>query len=238
MRVLRAKAARKALHFYKVTHGVRDPYTLLVDGTFVQHALVTVKTPLASRVERVLGRDVTYAVPGPVLDELRSLGEAGAAALEFCTRRCRVIATPQKCDTAAKAVLHLIGATNAQKFVVATHDRVLQNSLRRVPGTPLLYFTATVLNVDEPSRASRNAVARHERVEGRLTDDEFRVARAIRAEDRSRAALAAPPIGAPADRSKKRACAPNPLSNRKPTKARNPEGGDKKKRKRRRKPKE
>ena len=80
MRVLRAKAARKALHFYKVTHGVRDPYTLLVDGTFVQHALVTVKTPLASRVERVLGRDVTYAVPGPVLDELRSLGEAGAAA--------------------------------------------------------------------------------------------------------------------------------------------------------------
>ena len=75
MRVLRAKAARKALHFYKVTHGVRDPYTLLVDGTFVQHALVTVKTPLASRVERVLGRDVTYAVPGPVLDELRGLGE-------------------------------------------------------------------------------------------------------------------------------------------------------------------
>ena len=173
MRVLRAKAARKALHFYKVTHGVRDPYTLLVDGTFVQHALVTVKTPLASRVERVLGRDVTYAVPGPVLDELRSLGEAGTAALEFCTRRCRVIATPQK-------------------FVVATHDRVLQNALRRVPGTPLLYFTATVLNGDEPSRASRIAGARHERVEGRLTDDEFRVARAIRAEDRSRAALAAP----------------------------------------------
>ena len=51
MRVLRAKAARKALHFYKVTHGIRDPYTLLVDGTFVHHALVGVKTNLASRVE-------------------------------------------------------------------------------------------------------------------------------------------------------------------------------------------
>ena len=68
MRVLRAKAARKALHFYKVTHGIRDPYTLLVDGTFVHHALVGVKTNLASRVEKVLGRDVRYAVPGPVLD--------------------------------------------------------------------------------------------------------------------------------------------------------------------------
>ena len=90
MRVLRAKAARKALHFYKVTHGIRDPYTLLVDGTFVHHALVGVKTNLASRVEKVLGRDVRYAVPGPVLDELRNQGEAGAAALEFCRRRCRV----------------------------------------------------------------------------------------------------------------------------------------------------
>ena len=92
MRVLRAKAARKALHFYKVTHGIRDPYTLLVDGTFVHHALVGVKTNLASRVEKVLGRDVRYAVPGPVLDDLRNRGEAGAAALEFCRRRCRVIA--------------------------------------------------------------------------------------------------------------------------------------------------
>ena len=40
MRVLRAKAARKALHFYKVTHGIRDPYTLLVDGTFVHLSLI------------------------------------------------------------------------------------------------------------------------------------------------------------------------------------------------------
>ena len=157
MRVLRAKAARKALHFYKVTHGIRDPYTLLVDGTFVHHALVGVKTNLASRVEKVLGRDVRYAVPGPVLDDLRNRGEAGAAALEFCRRRCRVIATPRACDTVAKAVLHLVGEANGQKFVVATHDRVLQSALRRVPGAPLLYFSGTVLNVDEPSREARSA---------------------------------------------------------------------------------
>ena len=207
MRVLRAKAARKALHFYKVTHGIRDPYTLLVDGTFVHHALVGVKTNLASRVEKVLGRDVRYAVPGPVLDELRNQGEAGAAALEFCRRRCRVIATPRACDTAAKAVLHLVGEANGQKFVVATHDRGLQAALRRVPGAPLLYFSGTVLNVDEPSRASRSAAARHERVQGRLTEDEFRVARAIRAQDPVSSNYEAPP---PADRSKKGARAPNP----------------------------
>ena len=91
MRVLRAKAARKALHFYKVTHGIRDPYTLLVDGTFVHHALVGVKTNLASRVEKVLGRDVRYAVPGPVLDDLRNRGDAGAAALAAALRANRTL---------------------------------------------------------------------------------------------------------------------------------------------------
>ena len=67
---------------------------------------------------------------------------------------------------------------------------------------------------------------------------EFRVARAIRAQDRVSSNVVAPP---PADRSKKRARAPNPLSCRKPQKARNPHsegGGDKKRRKRRRKAKE
>ena len=135
-------------------------------------------------------------------------------------------------------MLHLVGEANDQKFVVATHDRALQSALRRVPGAPLLYFSGTVLNVDEPSRASRSAAARHERVQGRLTEDEFRVARAIRAQDRVSSNVVAPP---PADRSKKRARAPNPLSCRKPQKARNPHseaGGDKKRRKRRRKAKE
>ena len=80
MRVLRAKAARKALHFYKVTHGIRDPYTLLVDGTFVHHALATVQTNLRARVEKVLGRGVRFAVPAAVLDELRSFGAAAEAA--------------------------------------------------------------------------------------------------------------------------------------------------------------
>ena len=65
MRLLRAKAARKTLGFYRAAFKLEAPYTLLVDGTFVHHALVGVKTNLASRVEKVLGRDVRYAVPGP-----------------------------------------------------------------------------------------------------------------------------------------------------------------------------
>ena len=198
----------------------------------MHHALVGVKTNLASRVEKVLGRDVRYAVPGPVLDELRNQGEAGAAALEFCRRRCRVIATPRACDTAAKAVLHLVGEANGQKFVVATHDRGLQAALRRVPGAPLLYFSGTVLNVDEavlPVAARRGAP----RFGRRRHQAEFRVARAIRAQDRVSSSCRLPPWTCKSARARRT----SPRC-RKPQKARNPHseaGGDKKRRKRRRK---
>ena len=131
MRVLRAKAARKALHFYKVTHGIRDPYTLLVDGTRAPRA-VGVKTTSRRARREGAGAGRARAVPGPVLDELRTRAGRAAAGLRDALR---VIATPRACDT-APAVLHLVGEANGQKFVVATHDRGLQAALRRVPGAP------------------------------------------------------------------------------------------------------
>ena len=41
MRLLRAKAARKTLGFYRAAFKLEAPYTVLVDGTFVHHAPVS-----------------------------------------------------------------------------------------------------------------------------------------------------------------------------------------------------
>ena len=71
MRLLRAKAARKTLAFYRVAFGMEAPYTVLVDGTFVHHAVATVKTNLPGRLEKLLGHGVKYAVPAAVLDDIR-----------------------------------------------------------------------------------------------------------------------------------------------------------------------
>ena len=82
MRLLRAKAARKTLGFYRAAFKLEAPYTLFVDGTFVHHALATVQTNLRARVEKVLGRGVRFAVPAAVLDELRSFGAAAEAIID------------------------------------------------------------------------------------------------------------------------------------------------------------
>ena len=94
MRLLRAKAARKTLGFYRAAFKLEAPYTLLVDGTFVHHALATVQTNLRARVEKVLGRGVRFAVPAAVLDELRSFGAAAEAAAQFCSKHCEVLGAP------------------------------------------------------------------------------------------------------------------------------------------------
>ena len=130
MRLLRAKAARKTLGFYRAAFKLEAPYTLLVDGTFVHHALATVQTNLRARVEKVLGRGVRFAVPAAVLDELRSFGAAAEAAAQFCSKHCEVLGAPGAAG-AADAVLALLGEANERKFVVATHDDTLQ-ALRNI----------------------------------------------------------------------------------------------------------
>ena len=200
MRLLRAKAARKTLAFYRVAFGMEAPYTVLVDGTFVHHAVATVKTNLPGRLEKLLGHGVKYAVPAAVLDELRTLGAAGKPALEFCERRCEVLGAPAGYDAAA-AVRHLVGESNERRYVVATNDYELQKRVRGISGAPLIYFTSTVLVVDPPSRASLRSARSNERGTAHVTEDEAALARKLR---RAQKAAAAPPAVVGPRRSKKR----------------------------------
>jgi rRNA-processing protein FCF1 len=131
-------------------------------------------------VEKILGRGVRFAVPAAVLDELRSFGAAAEAAARFCSKHCEVLGAPGAAG-AADAVLALLGEANERKFVVATHDDTLQARARRVPGTPLLRFTGTVLTLDAPSKASLRAAKRSERGREALDDDERALVRELKA---------------------------------------------------------
>ena len=230
MRLLRAKAARKTLAYYRAAFKIDAPYTVLVDGTFVHHAICTVKTNLSSRMEKLLGRGVKYAVPAAVLDELRDLGEACEEALKFCTRYCEVLGTAKGLD-AGDAVIALIGETNEKRFVAATNDKTLQARVRRVAGTPLVHFSGTIITLDAPSKASLRSAKRTERQKGHLDDDEAKLAQQIRGNKKAKrrkeandAVVRDPSRG----RAKKRAAAANPMSCKKPQKPRNPPAKKKK----------
>ncbi|GAX18508.1 U3 small nucleolar RNA-associated protein 23 [Fistulifera solaris] len=73
MRYGRSKAARKTLQFFERTQGIRAPYHILLDGTFLV-ALVKYNLPLQERLDRLL-QHASYQlhVTQSSLDELERL---------------------------------------------------------------------------------------------------------------------------------------------------------------------
>jgi len=76
MRHGRAKAARKTLQFFARTAGIKAPYHVLLDGTFLV-AVVKYKFPLRERLDKVLQHDpFTLYATSSCLVELEKLKEA------------------------------------------------------------------------------------------------------------------------------------------------------------------
>mmetsp|Transcript_14150 Transcript_14150/g.42176 ORF Transcript_14150/g.42176 Transcript_14150/m.42176 type:complete len:260 (-) Transcript_14150:210-989(-) len=215
MRISRKKHCRKVLTFYKCVFDLDGPYTVLVDGTFVHHAITKLDQSIIPRVEPVLGRDVRFAVPQSVLDELEGLLDTCAPAHGFCSYMCRKVG-PRGLG-AAEAMLEAVGPRNEHKYVVATHDPALRRRLQKIPGLPLLRFENSVLTLDSPTLASRSVAHVLERAEGQLDEGEREATQRI--QQCSRNFAPAPP---PERGGKKRAAAPNPLSRKPPKRRRNP----------------
>ena len=73
MRLGRAKAARKTLQFFERTQGIRPPYYILLDGTFIV-AVVKYNLPLFDRLDKLLQHSGFHlTVTQSSLDELESL---------------------------------------------------------------------------------------------------------------------------------------------------------------------
>ncbi|GAX25094.1 U3 small nucleolar RNA-associated protein 23 [Fistulifera solaris] len=103
MRYGRSKAARKTLQFFERTQGIRAPYHILLDGTFVV-ALVKYNLPLHDRLDRLL-QHASYQlhVTQSSLDELERLATQVAdkkvlleEAQEWAQKNCASILPKQE----------------------------------------------------------------------------------------------------------------------------------------------
>ncbi|CAE7520485.1 rRNA-processing protein UTP23-like [Symbiodinium microadriaticum] len=155
MRVKRHKNHRRILRFFRLTFGIQEPYHVLVDGTFLTHALqqrIHVKEQLPKMLE---GR-TTPMTTGCILAELRSLGDRALGAAVIAKGYYRV-----KCGHdehpigASKCILEQIGRTNDRRFFVATQDPELRQELRSIPGVPLMRLNGPVPQLEEPSDSTR-----------------------------------------------------------------------------------
>lgn len=214
MRRKRHKATRRALRFFRIAAGFREPYKVLLDGNFV-HALRG--TAPEEALTRLLGARCRALTTRCVLAELATLPEC-AEALHAAKRGAAL----HKCGhegeplPAAACLKACVGDGNGDHFVVATQDRSLRTALGRTPAGATIFVSAAGPAVEPPTDAQRAAARGAGAAAGDHVADRDLILDAA-AEARAEAKAAGASGGSVAWR-RNRARGPNPLSARKPSK--------------------
>jgi U3 small nucleolar RNA-associated protein 23 len=178
MRIQRHKANRKTLSFFRLLFSIRAPFRILLDGNFLAQAS-RLKLEWRRLLPKLLDAPpelVHLHVSECVLAELESLGDvvgdALAEARELPLLKCRVKhGHSGTCEPGACAAA-LVGSSNEGKWCVVTQDSDLRNTLRRVPGVPILLISNNVLILEPPSAASRDKAASAEAPKSALRPEE------------------------------------------------------------------
>lgn len=158
MKIKRQKQAKKNISFYKYNFNFREPFQILVDGTFCQAALKN-KIQIKEQMPKYLMGDVHLCTTICALKELESLGKElyGAKIIlqRFQVRNCAHFKNP---IPASECLLSMLEETNPHHYFVATQDHTLTAGLKQIPGVPLFYIILNTIVLDKPSQASLDHV--------------------------------------------------------------------------------
>ncbi|XP_011207816.2 rRNA-processing protein UTP23 homolog [Bactrocera dorsalis] len=157
MKISRFKKAHKTLTFFATNFDYREPYQILVDATFCQIALQN-KVIIEEQIKKYFQTTIKLVTTQCVILEAESLGSplAGATMIvkKFHVHKCGHEGAPVPASQCIKSM------TKGGRYVIASQDRTLQDSLRRVPGRILLYLHKATPVLEEPSEASKKYVSK------------------------------------------------------------------------------
>ncbi|XP_064400232.1 rRNA-processing protein UTP23 homolog [Halichondria panicea] len=150
MKIKRNKQAKKILTFYKRNFGLREPFQVIVDGTFSQAALVG-KILIKEQLPKYLGGEVQLVTTRCVISELSSLGNKLSGAMHIARRFKLRKCTHSGTLPAADCILALIGSDNPHHYLVASQDQDMRRKLRHLPGVPLMHIIRNTIVLEKPS---------------------------------------------------------------------------------------
>ncbi|GAB0181691.1 rRNA-processing protein UTP23 homolog [Grus americana] len=154
MKVTRQKHAKKNMGFYKHNFHFREPFQVLLDGTFCQAALRN-KIQIREQLPGYLDGATQLCTTRCVLKELESLGKAlyGAKliAQRFQVRNCSHHKDPV---SGSVCLLSMIEEGNPHHYFIATQDQDLANKVKKKAGVPLLFIIQNTMVLDKPSPKS------------------------------------------------------------------------------------
>ena len=172
MRRNRHKHVRKALRFYKINHGFKVPFKVLVDGNFVNALLELKRGDVQDLVPQFLGEKCRIFTTRCCVNELKRLGltEAARATKHLAMHHCGHDGHGHAHDDNGKSdkngTSHAVPSSdclfqqvstdnNANHFFVATQDRTLQRSISNVPGGAVLFATVNGIQMEMPSEKQK-----------------------------------------------------------------------------------
>ncbi|XP_067625054.1 rRNA-processing protein UTP23 homolog [Eurosta solidaginis] len=155
MKISRFKKLHKTLTFFATNFEYREPYQILVDATFCQAALQN-KVIIEDQLKKYFQTNMKLLTTQCIILEAESLGAplAGATTIvkNFHVHKCGHEGVPVPASKCIKAM------TKSSRYIIASQDRTLQASLRKVPGRSLLYLHKATPVLEEPSDASKKYV--------------------------------------------------------------------------------
>ncbi|XP_011874947.1 PREDICTED: rRNA-processing protein UTP23 homolog [Vollenhovia emeryi] len=158
MKTSRTKKARKTLGFYVNNYKFRQPFQVLVDGTFAVAALQG-KLNIQEQLAKYFQSEIKLLTTACTISETEKLGVFSAAVngatqivRQYAVHRC---GHEKKPISGSKCLRSMIGRDNSSRYIVATQDRELQDQLRIIPGVPVIYLHGKAPTLDPPSEASR-----------------------------------------------------------------------------------
>uniref|UniRef100_A0A3P9JJ24 rRNA-processing protein UTP23 homolog n=1 Tax=Oryzias latipes TaxID=8090 RepID=A0A3P9JJ24_ORYLA len=158
MKIKRQKQAKKTISFFKYNFSFREPFQILIDGTFCQAALKN-KIQIKEQMPKYLMGEVQLCTTNCALKELDTLGKQlyGAKIIlqRFQLRKCAHFKDPVP---ASECLLSMLEDTNPHHYFVATQDHTVTAGLKKIPGVPLLYIILNTIVLDKPSQASLSHV--------------------------------------------------------------------------------
>ncbi|XP_062846629.1 rRNA-processing protein UTP23 homolog [Trichomycterus rosablanca] len=153
MKIKRQKHAKKTISFYKYNFGFREPFQILIDGTFCQAALKN-KIQIKEQIPKYFMGEVQLCTTKCALKELETLSKDlyGAKLIlqRFQIRQCK----HKEPIPASECLQSMLGERNPHHYFVATQDRDLTAALMKIPGVPLIYIVLNTMVLDKPSDCS------------------------------------------------------------------------------------
>lgn len=185
MKIKRYKKAEKFMSLYKNNFGFREPYQVLVDGTFCQVALDH-KVDIQEQMPRYLKGQCKLLTTRCVIDETKRLGKPlhGAYVIisQFGVHNCG----HEKPISASRCLSSfIIDSNNKDHYILATQDHQLRIKVAKEVVCPLLKLANNALVLEKPPPKVEGKVRRtHHYLANKLKDNERSDLARLKAEEK------------------------------------------------------